>query len=58
MKLPAASCGVSQAELRRSQTRLRSKSYGAVRLAIHPCSPDSGIYAALRQATGYSGEGV
>jgi hypothetical protein len=25
--------------------------------ADHPCSPDSGIYAALRQATGYSGEG-
>jgi hypothetical protein len=25
--------------------------------ADHPCSPDSGIYAALRQATAYSGEG-
>jgi len=28
-----------------------------VRPAIHPCSPASGIYAALRQAAGYSGEG-
>jgi hypothetical protein len=42
MKLPAASCGVSQAELRRSQTRLRAK---AVRLAIHPCSKLQGILA-------------
>ena len=45
MKLPAASCGVSGAELRRSPTRLRSLSYGAVHLAIHTCSKLQGILA-------------
>ena len=51
MKLPVASCGVSQAELRRSQTRFRAKALrlgsprhpcraGALAEADHPCSPD------------------
>jgi hypothetical protein len=38
MKLPAASCGVSRAELRRSITRLRSHELRRGRLAIPLCS--------------------
>jgi len=54
MKLPAARAAQAlaprvlrgiKAELRRSQTRLRSASYGAVHLAFHPCSKLQGIQA-------------
>jgi hypothetical protein len=45
MKLPASSCGVSCAELRRSPTRLRSHELRRGRLAIPPCSKLLGIPA-------------
>jgi hypothetical protein len=44
MKLPAASGGVSSG-IPPKQTRLRSMSFGAVRLAIHPCGKPQGILA-------------
>src|SRR4030042_2397133 len=45
MKLPAASCGVSLAEFRRSHTRLRSHELRRGRLAIPLCSKLQSILA-------------
>jgi len=44
MKLPTASGGVSSG-IPPKPTRLRSMSFGAVHLAIHPCGKPQGILA-------------
>jgi hypothetical protein len=44
MKLPASSGGVS-GRIPPKPTRLRSMSFGAVHLAIHPCGKPQGILA-------------
>jgi hypothetical protein len=45
MKLPAASCGVSKRNCAAAGPAFAQKSYGAVRLAFHPCSKLQGIQA-------------
>jgi nucleoside-diphosphate-sugar epimerase len=45
MKLPAASCGVSKRNCAVAGPAFAQKSYGAVRLAFHPCSKLQGIQA-------------
>ena len=50
MKLPAASGGVSSG-IPPKQTRLRSMSFGAVRLAIHPSGKPQGILAEANKLT-------
>ena len=57
MKLPAASGGVSSG-IPPKPTRLRSMSFGAVRLAIHPCGKPQGILAkANKKAPPFQGRG-
>ena len=54
MKLPAASCGVSKRNCVVAKPAFALTSYGAVHLALHPCSPDKsgqGIRAKANKST-------
>ena len=52
MKLPASSGRVSSG-IPPKPTRLRSMSFGAVRLAIHPCGKPQGILAKANKPLSY-----
>jgi hypothetical protein len=45
MKLPAASCGVSKRNCAEAKPAFALTSYGAIHIALHPCSKLQGIRA-------------
>ena len=53
MKLPTASCGVSKRNYAVAKPAFALTSFGAVHLAIHPCSKLQGIQAKANK--GFSG---